>query len=565
MTSTHPSPDDAPASIASAQSDAQEAVAAPEERAAAPPDAAPPEQSAPEDAPTPDAPVADAAPDAETALEDAPPAEDAPASDAAAAPDAEATPVSDDAPATEVAPATDAAPDDQPAAEAAPDDAPAAEVAPAADDAPSPAAEIAPATDVAPPTADDDLGMLDLDDLDDFDDDLDDIDGEDRDSSGMPDMGELLDSMDPIKPLRRGEVVEGVVMRIDGDGILVNIGHKSEGVVQQREMRSLSPEEMQAVSIGDKVVTYVIRPESADNAAVLSIDRALGETGWRELEKSLESNETVEGQILGFNKGGSIVDVQKVQGFVPMSQLVSVSREIFRAPPDGEQEAPEVTARRGQLIADATGRMIPLKILEINRSRNRAIFSERQAVQEWRDAQKARLVQELQVGDIRQGEVTGISSFGAFVDLGGADGLVHISEMSWGPVSKPDDVVSIGDKLNVYVLRVDVENRKIALSLRRLEPEPWETIHERLRVDDIVDAQITKLTNFGAFARVEGNIEGLVHISELSDRVIGHPREVVQEGDEVRLKVLRIEPERRRLGLSLKQTQPVNEQFMELQ
>ena len=370
----------------------------------------------------------------------------------------------------------------------------------------------------------------------------------------VQDMGQLLDSMEPIKPLRRGEVVDGEVMGFSDDGgILVNIGHKSEGVVQQREMRSLSQEEMQNLGIGDQIITYVLRPESADNPAILSIDRALGETGWRELEKCLEDNETVEGSILGFNKGGAIVDVRKVQGFVPMSQLVSVPRDIFRDRSETEED-PETEARRMQRQAEETGKTLQLKILEINRSRNRAIFSERQAVQEWRDAQKARLVNELEVGEVRKGVVTGISSFGAFVDLGGADGLVHISEMSWGPVARPEDVVSIGDQLDVFVLRVDVENKKIALSLRRLEPEPWETIHERLHVDDIVDAQITKLTNFGAFARVEGNIEGLIHISELSDRVIGHPREVVQEGEDVKLKVLRIEPERRRLGLSLKQT-----------
>ena len=376
----------------------------------------------------------------------------------------------------------------------------------------------------------------------------------DDEESEVQDMGQLLDSMEPIKPLRRGEVVDGEVMGFSEDGgILVNIGHKSEGVVQQREMRSLSQEDLQNLQIGDQIITYVLRPESADNAAILSIDRALGETGWRELEQCLEENETVEGSILGFNKGGAIVDVRKVQGFVPMSQLVSVPRDIFRDRSETEED-PEAEARRMERQAEETGKTLQLKILEINRSRNRAIFSERQAVQEWRDAQKARLVQELQVGEVRKGVVTGISSFGAFVDLGGADGLVHISEMSWGPVGRPEDVVSIGDELDVFVLRVDIENKKIALSLRRLEPEPWETIHERLHVDDIVDAQITKLTNFGAFARVEGNIEGLIHISELSDRVIGHPREVVQEGEDVKLKVLRIEPERRRLGLSLKQT-----------
>ena len=428
------------------------------------------------------------------------------------------------------------------ASQAEPAEAPVAEAPAAAPQAPE---ETPP-----PPVTEAEVSALAYADVDDDDA----FDFEEDEESDVQDMGQLLDSMEPIKPLRRGEVVDGEVMGFSEDGgILVNIGHKSEGVVQQREMRSLSEEEYNNLGIGDKIITYVLRPESADNAAILSIDRALGETGWRELEKCLEDNETVEGSILGFNKGGAIVDVRKVQGFVPMSQLVSVPRDIFRDRSETEEDA-EAENRRMERQAEETGKTLQLKILEINRSRNRAIFSERQAVQEWRDAQKARLVEELQVGETRKGVVTGISSFGAFVDLGGADGLVHISEMSWGPVAKPEDVVSIGDELDVFVLRVDIENKKIALSLRRLEPEPWETIHERLHVDDIVDAQITKLTNFGAFARVEGNIEGLIHISELSDRVIGHPREVVQEGEDVKLKVLRIEPERRRLGLSLKQT-----------
>ncbi|MCH8825479.1 MAG: S1 RNA-binding domain-containing protein [Chloroflexi bacterium] len=384
-------------------------------------------------------------------------------------------------------------------------------------------------------------------------------------------MEQLLESMEPLKPLRRGDVVEGVVMRVDGEGIIVHIGHKSEGVVPTREMRTLSEEEVAAINVGDEIVTFVVRPESADDAAILSVDRAVGETGWHDLEKALEANETVEGEVIGFNRGGAIVEVQKIQGFVPMSQLVSVSREVFRVmqteePPkvevseeqkqeEGEPaaEAPEEpVAPPHDPAADEIGKQLQLKILEINRGRNRAIFSERQAVQEWRDEQKARLVQELQEGETRTGKVTGISSFGAFVDLGGADGLIHISEMSWGPVNSPEDVVQVGQEVDVFVLRVDTENRKIALSLRRLQPEPWETINERYSVGDLVDATITKLTNFGAFARVEGNIEGLIHISELTSRMIQHPKEVVGEGDEVKLKILRIEPERRRLGLSLK-------------
>ena len=448
-----------------------------------------------------------------------------------------------------------------------------------------------------------------------------------EDSEYSQSMDELLESVDAIKPIRRGDVVEGVVMRADSDGIFVNIGHKSEGVVPPGEMRTL---DLDTLSVGDSVITLVVRSETGEDAAILSVDRAVGEQGWRYLEKIMEADSTIDGEIMGFNRGGAIVEVEGVQGFVPMSQLVSVSRAHFRdrqprpAPPaqeaprapavqpesaaavvtekpaEGEsapagateakpeqpaqaessgeaapqqptpepvapaessgeaapqQPTPEPVAPEEDPRAADIGRVLTLKVLEVNRSRNRAIFSERQALQEIRDRQKARLIEELTLGEIRRGKVTGISSFGAFVDLGGADGLIHISELSWDSVEKPEDVVQLGQELDVYVLRVDAEDKKIALSLRRLQPEPWETIHERYRVGDIVDATVTKLTNFGAFARLEGSVEGLIHISELSTGMIGHPREAVREGEELRLKILRIEPDRRRLGLSLKEAQ----------
>jgi small subunit ribosomal protein S1 len=254
----------------------------------------------------------------------------------------------------------------------------------------------------------------------------------------------------------------------------------------------------------------------------------------------MDAQETVTGKIIGSNRGGAVVEAEGVQGFIPLSQLVGKARELYV--PGGEEP------KEGFL-----GMEIEFKVIELNRRRNRAIFSERAALQAWKMAQKQRLVQELNEGDIVNGRVTGISSFGAFVDLGGADGLVHISELSWEPVKTPEDVVKIGDELDVYVLRVDRENLKIALSIRRLGPEPWETIEEKYSVGQVVTGTVTKLANFGAFARIEGGIEGLIHISELSPQMIKHPREVVSEGDHVDVRILRIEPERRRLGLSLKQ------------
>jgi len=368
------------------------------------------------------------------------------------------------------------------------------------------------------------------------------------------DMGQLLDQMmGEIKNVRRGDVVEGVVMRADtSDGLFVNIGQKAEAHVPANEMRTIDTD-IEGL-VGGSIIAMVVRPESGDNPAILSVDRAIGEQGWRYLEKAMEAGEVIEGKIAGFNRGGSIVEVEGVQGFVPMSQLVSVPRERFRIYQDGGDGLSEEETESIQEAQTAElGRQIQMKVLEVNRSRNRAIFSERQAVQESRDARKAKLIEELEEGQTRNGTVTGISSFGAFVDIGGADGLIHISELSWSMVNSPEEVVSVGQKVDVYVLRVDAENMKIALSLRRLQPEPWETIHERHNIGDVVNATVTKLTNFGAFARVEDSIEGLIHISELSARMINHPREVVREGEQVEVKILRIEPERRRLGLSLKQ------------
>ena len=368
------------------------------------------------------------------------------------------------------------------------------------------------------------------------------------DNNAPQNMQELLDSVE-FKVLRRGEIVEGTVMRVDSDGLFVNIGHKEEGFVPPNEMRTLSAEESDRLVEGDTLITFVLRAESADGP-ILSVDRARGEEGWREIQKHMEADEPVEGQIIGFNRGGCILEVENVQGFVPMSQLMTISRDRFQVDDSAGEEG------GGELSnSDLIGNTLTVKVLEVNRSRNRAIFSERAAMQEQRDEQKAELIEKLEEGEIRKGKVTGLSNFGAFVDLGGADGLIHISEMSWSMVRSPEDIVSIGQEIDVYILKIDRESMKIALSLRRLEPEPWETIHERYNVGDIVDARITKLANFGAFARLEDSIEGLIHITELSAAVVTNPSEVVSEGEVRKVKILRIEADRKRLGLSMRQAE----------
>lgn len=349
-------------------------------------------------------------------------------------------------------------------------------------------------------------------------------------------MSDWLSHTEGWRTLRRGEIVEGLVMRVDSDGLLVSVGGKSEGFVPLREMRTLADK---SVKVGDTILATVLRPEDAEGPALLSVDRAHGEKGWRLLEAALAEGKRITARCTGYNKGGLVVEVEGVQGFVPLSQVAPNPK-----PPQGESD-----------LAQRVGKTLHLKVLEVERKRGRAILSERAVWQEEREAQKARLLQELQEGQVRKGRVSSLSPFGAFVDLGGADGLIHLSELSWTRVTRPEEVLQVGQEVEVYVLKVDRENRRISLSLRRLLPQPWETVAARYQVGQLVPATITRLTEFGAFARLEDGIEGLIHISELSDRPLTDPRQAVREGDSVTVKVLRIEPERKRIALSLRQAQ----------
>ena len=354
-------------------------------------------------------------------------------------------------------------------------------------------------------------------------------------------MGQLLDeSESTYSRLERGQVVDGVVMSIDKDGILVNVGQKTEGMVGIREMRSLSPEDAEKMKPGDQLTVVVVRPETEEGMAILSIDRARGEMGWRRLQEYADAGTVVEAKVTGFNKGGAVVEAEGVQGFVPLSQLSQIGRPATEG---------EINPQLPALV----GKTLRLKVIEVNRKRNRAIFSERSASQEIRQQQKQVLMGELQEGSIRQGRISGITKFGAFVDLGGADGLIHISELSWQSVRTPEDVVKVGDVVDVYVIKIDKETRRIALSLKRTKPEPWTEIASKYVVGQVTQATITKLATFGAFARIDNAVEGLIHISELADRIVQHPKEVVKEGDSVAVKIVRIDPERRRIGLSIKQ------------
>jgi small subunit ribosomal protein S1 len=344
--------------------------------------------------------------------------------------------------------------------------------------------------------------------------------------------------------LRRGDIIEGAVVGRDRDGLLVDLGAKSEGVIPPQEMQSLRGPDAQLPEVGERILVFVVQPETAEGQIIVSVDRARGEKGWRLLQQYFEEGTSFEGQVTGYNKGGLLVDVEGVHAFVPLSQLMGprIERPVDDSGDGG--------------LAPWVGKTLRLKVIEINRRRNRVILSERAAMQEWRAKQKDRLLAELREGEVTHGRITSIREFGIFVDLGGADGLVHLSELSWDRAKSPEEMYHVGDEVEVYILKVDQENKKIALSLRRAQPEQWEGLIDKFQVGQIVTGQVTKLAPFGAFARIEGPLEGLIHISELVDRRVTHPKEVVNEGDLLPLKIVRIERDRHRLGLSLKQARP---------
>jgi small subunit ribosomal protein S1 len=361
---------------------------------------------------------------------------------------------------------------------------------------------------------------------------------------GVSSMEEWLKSNTDVVAVQRGDILEGTIVSASPTEILIDVGCKADGVVSGRELERITPEELAELHPGDSVAVFVILPEDRDGNIILSLSRAHSLRDWRRAEELFESQEVFDGYISDCNKGGVIVNVGRLRGFVPASQLTPELHE--RVVVSGPQED---GAQWRYLI----GHDLKVKVIEVDRNRNRLILSERAATRDWRQSAKQKLLSQLQVGETRAGVVTSLCDFGAFVDLGGADGLVHLSEISWERVTHPREVLQEGQRVEVYVLEVDQEKQRIGLSLRRLMSQPWEDIAARFVVGQVVEGTITKVVNFGAFARIGDNVEGLIHISELADARINHPHEVVHEGDAVPLKIIRIDAERRRIGLSLKQ------------
>jgi small subunit ribosomal protein S1 len=359
-----------------------------------------------------------------------------------------------------------------------------------------------------------------------------------------------LDAFD-FPQLRTGDTVEGHIVSVSPNQILVDIHYKSDAVVDPREMERLDRDFLTTLTPGDPVSAVVVQPEDRDGNVVISLSRAQQDQDWHQAEELLDSQDVFEGVVTGYNRGGVIVRVGRVRGFVPASQL----SPQWQGQQDTEADPEQRWAR-------LVGQKLQLKVVELDRLRNRLILSERIAMRDLRKGQKDRLLSSLQRGDVLKGTVTSIADFGAFVDLGGADGLIHLSELAWHRVGHPSEVLKVGQPVEVYVMNVDPEKKRIGLSLRRMTPEPWSVVADQYVVGQVVTAQITRLTAFGAFAKIDNSIEGLIHISEMADYRINHPKEIVQEGDEVQVRVIKVDPQNRRVGLSLRQA--TEESYVEM-
>jgi small subunit ribosomal protein S1 len=358
-------------------------------------------------------------------------------------------------------------------------------------------------------------------------------------------LGELLASGDRYDPPKKNQLVSGRITALSDREILVDLGAKSEGIVSGKEIEAIPKDVRKAMAIGEEVYAYVIAPEDRNGNVVLSIARAVAERDWTFAEELHKKQEAHESMIAGFNKGGVIVKVGRLRGFVPASQLSMQHQRML----GDESQPPE------QRYQKLVGQKTLVKVIVIDRERNRLILSERAASKEAREAQKSRLLTSIEIGSIVEGNITSVKEFGAFVDLGGADGMIHLSEMSHQRIKHPSEILKEGQSVKVKVISLDRDGGRIGLSLKALMGDPWADIGKRFKAGQLVEGEIIKThPKHGAFARLKDDpaIEGLIPLSELSDRQISNPREVVKEGQTVTLRVLRVEPEQKRLALSLK-------------
>jgi small subunit ribosomal protein S1 len=351
--------------------------------------------------------------------------------------------------------------------------------------------------------------------------------------------GDLIPDYESTFPtINEGEVVHGTVVRVDKDEVLVDIGYKSEGVIPVAELsirRSVNPAD--EVSVGEEIDALVMTKEDAEGRLILSKKRARFELAWKKIEAANESGEPVIGKVIEVVKGGLILDLG-VRGFLPAS-LVDI--------------------RRVQDLDEFMGKELRSKVIELNRSRNNVVLSRRAVLEDERKEMRQAILDRLNPGDVVDGTISNIVDFGAFVDLDGMDGLIHISELSWSHVNHPSEVLDIGQEVKVKVLDIDRDRQRISLGLKQTQSDPWQQVLENYNEEDVVEGRVTKVVTFGAFVEILPGVEGLVHISELAQHHVENPREVVSQGDAVNVLILEVDAERRRLSLSLKRVEEGSE------
>ncbi|NLX09032.1 MAG: S1 RNA-binding domain-containing protein, partial [Chloroflexi bacterium] len=348
----------------------------------------------------------------------------------------------------------------------------------------------------------------------------------------------MLDaSFAAFEPPRRGEIRQATILQVEPNEIIVDMGAKQDGIVTGQDLERLDDSYRSSLHVGQTVPVYVLTPRDSDGNLIVSINMGLQQNDWDEARRLMEQDEVVEVSVTGHNRGGILVRWNRLEGFIPSSHMVTVSAGL-----QGNE--------RRETLNSLVGQRVGVKVIEVDQDRRRLIFSEREAQREWRAQQKARLLSELHEGDEVTGTVTGLRDFGAFVNLGGADGLIHVSELAWHRVDHPRDVLRVGQEIEVYVLSLDRETNRIALSRKRLLRDPWDDALQKYHEGMQVEGTVTNVVDFGAFIALDDGLEGLLHLSEMGDGSLKEPHSYVKKGDRLQLRISRLEPEQRRVGFT---------------
>lgn len=338
---------------------------------------------------------------------------------------------------------------------------------------------------------------------------------------------------------KQGDLVMGTILEVRPEAVLIDIGAKRDGFVSARDLGKLDNEILAGLSVGDEVPVFVLSSSNSSGELILSLSKGKELDEWHEAERLLEADEVLELQVSGYNSGGVTVTFGQLIGFVPASHLVGYSRGV------SDQD-------KDDWLGSLPGKVLRLKLLEVSQPKRRLVLSQRKAERVYRHQRRDELLANLAVGDVVSGKVSSLAGFGAFVDIGGADGLVHISEISHEVVNDPKEVLKIGQEVRVRVIKLDPERERIGLSIKQLQPSPWDEIYTRIFAGQIVSATIVNVAPFGAFARIETGLVGLIHISRLTDHAVSHASEVVSPGDEVTVRVVGIDASRQRIALSMR-------------